>query len=154
MDESSRRRWRFGRCAYRASLVGWFLLVAFRVGPDWFNYRRLTHPDPADYVDLVNTTCAPVLRGAVAYRRDTGRDPNGVDDLVPKYLPPYKVEVVWFGRRGEGAVFPFFDRRLRVSYQLANGVWVWRIEGPALDGIVPAPPVTGYPPPEPDDSVH
>ena len=152
MQRAVQQRWRAGRYAYRIFLAGWFALIAFRVGPDWFNYHRLTHPDPSDYVGLVNDSCAPVLRAMVAYQHDTGRNVGSIEELVPKYLPPRRGEVVWFGRQDGAVTFPFFQRRLRVKYTPVNAPQVWTIEGPALDGVIPAPPVPGYPPPDTDNA--
>ena len=142
MRFSSQRRWLLARLAYRAALVGFFLLVAFEVGPNYFNYHRLVAPAPSSYLDLVNGSCAPALREMAVYNRSVeqasrSRNPS------PPYLPSELRARALVAPDG-GVVFPFYEKRIRIRYSVTSGHGVWTVEGPGFSGIVPAPPVPDY----------
>ena len=152
MSDPFQRKWRFLRWNYRLALLGVFVAVSLYFGPNWFNYGRLTRPSPADFVGLVNERCAPVLRAMAAYRKDTGQSAFGYDQLVPKYLPAtfeHERGVLQVQRDGD-VEFRLFDKRLRIRYSYADGPPHWLIEGRSLSGVVPAPSVPEYRPPDTD----
>ena len=154
MHRTSRQPWIALRCGYIAALFGWFLLVAFWSGPSIFVYHRLIPPGPSDFVGFVNAECAPVLRAMAAYRRDVGQETSSYSDLVPKYLPAAPARGGLFLMRDGSVEFRRFDLLIRVRYTFADGPAHWTIEGPSLDGTVPAPPVPEYQPMDPDDNRH
>jgi hypothetical protein len=125
------RRWLYRRLAYYAALLGLFALIAFYVGPNIILFRKLTWLSPADFVSTAEERCVPIVGAIKEYERDHGRLPNGVEGVVPAYLPEYvhgaalhsDGELEYRGPHGHTIVYSFApeDEGWRVHGRFANG---------------------------------
>ncbi len=138
-EDAEAKRWRYGRLLFRVALVALGAEFAFDLGPNWFTFGQLTRPTPAYFVEIAETQGVPVVRAMKEYQRDTGRLPNGLGDLEPKYLPPD----TWFRGFVGGAHFALLTTANHwVIYDFTPGAEGWRVEGPIANGPIPLPPVT------------
>lgn len=120
-----------------------FLWIAFGVGRTYFIFGRWTRPTPADYVAFVNQECAPALRALAAYHREFGSPPwdgfNAVHSKNPKFDE-------WFTVAGGELRFEAYPTGERICYRASANGGDWMLEGPFLNGPVPAPAVVEFRP--------
>jgi hypothetical protein len=133
------KQWRYLRAWFR---VGLFVVVApvvFYFAKNVILFGRLTPLRPADFVEQTQRLGVPVVRAIKEYQRDTGKFPNDVQDLQPKYLP----QNLGFECEIESARVIVWGRlNHRITYDFTPGAEGWSVDGPFTSGPILLPPVT------------
>jgi hypothetical protein len=133
-DRWCRRRW-----AYRLSLVGLFVLIAFYIGPTRIIFGRWTRLAPADFVPVVRDQCVPIVRAIKVYQRDHGgRLPQSVEQALP---PTPKGDYHYVGNIWQNE-FRFRSKwNHEVRYDFTPGREGWSVSGAFTHGPISFPPV-------------
>lgn len=129
-------QWHRRRLTYKAGLALLFAAIAFYFGPNVILFGKLTWISPADFVPTVERECMPVVSAMKAYRRDHGRLPDRIEDIVPDYLKSADRSVFV---NGGGFSAYSMDQHL-IEYDFSPGAEGWRVIGPYTHGRIPAPP--------------
>jgi hypothetical protein len=98
-------------------------------------------PTPADYVADVQQSCVPVVRAMKEFRRDNGRLPNDMNELIPKYLPDQSHQLVQLYGAWAGKFEHYVQWHHRIWYDFTPGDEHWEISGSFVRGRIPLPPV-------------
>jgi hypothetical protein len=155
--------WRNMRWLYNG---GGFLIAgvfAFYFIPNLILFGKWTWLSPADYATVTQQRLVPVVRAIKEYKRDRGKCPTRVDDLVPAYLPEkprnsaWQIEIqtdqvnFYSVLRGREMVFYFFSPppnglwTVRVGFhapfQIPAPTEGWYLESGYVSGQIPLPPV-------------
>jgi hypothetical protein len=134
-----RSKWFYYQLGYLFFLVLLFWVIGWQLGPNLFNFGKLTRPTPAEFVEQVEKDCVPIVRAMKEFERDRGRLPNDMRELVPKYLPSDRdtyLLTVWNGGfrfRGK------WDQA--IIYDFTPGREGWYVFGGFTNGKIPLPPV-------------
>ncbi len=127
------QKWWTGRVVYYAFLCAVFSAMAFYFGPNRILHGKWTALGPEDFVQWVHGD-RPVIVAVKEFQRDNGRLPRNGDELVPEYLPtPPDI-------RRDGKV-QFYAGDHYLFYDLTAGREGWIVEGPDVNGRIPAPVV-------------
>jgi hypothetical protein len=130
--------WWLRRVFYYLVVVAAFIIMAFSVIPNEMNFGMLHKPIPADFVPLVETECAPIVKAMKEFQRDHGRMPTDERELAPDYLPDVK-----FPGSARQGTFEYYTKwNHMISYNFTPGGEGWSIIGPFANGTIPAPLVT------------
>jgi hypothetical protein len=132
-------RWFYQQLAYYLALTALFLAIVFPLS-NYLLFNKVSRPTAVDFVSEVENYCVPVVRAMEEFQRDNGRLPNGMDELVPKYLPDQSHQPVQpVVDQGE---FRHYGRdHHTIWYDFTPGSEGWKIRGPYVNGQIPLPPV-------------
>ena len=139
-----RSRWFYQQLAYYLGLTGFFLAIFFPLR-NYFLFDKVSRPTAVDFVPEVESYCLPVVRAMKEFQRDNGRRPNGMEELVPRYLPDQSHEAVQLHGVDQGEFRHYAHDHHTIWYDFTPGSEGWTISGPYVNGRIPLPPVKAGP---------
>ena len=127
------KRWQLYRMAYQGLMVLLFCSIAFYFGPNVILFGKLTWLSPTDFVPTVEQQCMPIVSAMKANRRDHGRLPNRMSEIVPDYVvPKYRQEPISNGN------FQYWSKfNHRIEYDFTPGNEGWYVNGAFVKGPIP-----------------
>ena len=143
--DAETRRWLAIRRVYRVGLYVLIAPIAVPVFSNLIKFGKPTSLSPADFVQEAQTECVPTVRAIKKYQQDTGKLPDDIQNVVPKYLPsdPVREEL-------QGTTFIDWARwpstSHRIVYDFNPATEGWSVIGPFANGPIPLPMVTLLPP--------
>jgi hypothetical protein len=139
VEDPEATRWRYRRILFRISLFVLLSPFTFYFVPNLIKFGKLTHLTPADFIPTVQQFGVPAVRAIKEYQRDTGKFPDEIQDLVPKYLPS------GLSRGGDienGQFIMWGEFEHAITYDFTPGIEGWTVTGAFTKGRIPLPPVT------------